>query len=39
LRDDPISATRYAVMCPRFAKPAGHTSFARKREYPALGIV
>ena len=39
LRDDLISATRYALMCLRFAKPAGQTSFARKLEYPALGIV
>jgi hypothetical protein len=23
----------------RFAKPAGQTSFARKLEYPALGVV
>jgi len=26
-------------MCLRFAKPAGESSFARKLEYPALGIV
>jgi hypothetical protein len=39
LRDDLISATRYALMCLRFAKPAGQSSFARKLEYPALGIV
>jgi hypothetical protein len=39
LRDDLISATRYALMCLRFAKPAGESRFARKLEYPALGIV
>jgi hypothetical protein len=39
LRDDLISATRYALMCLRFARPAGETSFARKLHYPALGIV
>ena len=39
LRDDLISATRYALMCLRFAKPAGQSSFARKLHYPALGIV
>ena len=39
LRDDLISATRYALMCLRFARPAGPSSFTRKLEYPALGIV
>jgi hypothetical protein len=28
-----------ALMCLRFAKPAGETSFSRKLHYPALGIV
>jgi hypothetical protein len=39
LRDDLISATRCALMCLRFARPTGQSGFARKLEYPALGIV
>jgi phage terminase large subunit-like protein len=39
LRDDLISATRYALMCLRFAKPIGKDSFSRKIEYPRTGII
>ena len=39
LRDDLISATRYALMCLRFARSVGASSFSRKLHYPALGIV
>jgi phage terminase large subunit-like protein len=39
LRDDLISATRYALMCLRFAKPIGRDSFSRKLEYPKTGII
>jgi phage terminase large subunit-like protein len=39
LRDDLMSATRYALMCLRFAKPIGGGSFTRKIEYPASGVV
>jgi phage terminase large subunit-like protein len=39
LRDDLISATRYALMCLRFAKPIGKDSFSRKIEYPRTGVI
>jgi phage terminase large subunit-like protein len=39
LRDDLMSATRYALMCLRFARPVGRDSFDRRIEYPQLGIV
>jgi hypothetical protein len=38
-RDDLITATRNALACLRFAKPAGESSFGHKLEYPALRIV
>ena len=38
LRDDLISATRYALMCLRFAKPAGATSFTRKLRIRCWGL-
>ena len=38
LRDDLMSATRYALMCLRFAKPIGRNSFSRKIEYPKYGV-
>jgi phage terminase large subunit-like protein len=39
LRDDLISATRYALMCLRMAKPIGRDAFNRRLEYPSGGIV
>ena len=32
-------ATRYALMCLRFARPAGARSFTRKLHCPPLGVV
>jgi phage terminase large subunit-like protein len=39
LRDDLMSATRYALMSLRFARPVGRDSFGRRLEYPRSGIV
>jgi hypothetical protein len=39
LRDDLISAARYALMCLRFAKTMTRNGFNRVIEYPASGIV
>jgi Terminase RNaseH-like domain len=39
LRDDLISATRYALMCLRLAKPIGRSSFNRRLEYPSRGVI
>ena len=39
LRDDLISATRYALMCLRHAQPLTRNGFNRVIEYPSSGIV
>jgi len=39
LRDDLISATRYALMCLRHAKTLTRDGFNRRIEYPPNGIV
>ena len=38
LRDDLLSATRYALMCLRFARLASGAAFERQLDYPNLGI-
>jgi hypothetical protein len=38
LRDDLISATRYALMCLRFSRPLRRDRFNRRLEYPNAGI-
>jgi hypothetical protein len=38
LRDDLLSATRYALMCLRFAKLTAGEGFDRNLDYPNLGI-
>jgi hypothetical protein len=38
LRDDLLSATRYALMCLRFARITTGEGFERRLDYPALGI-
>jgi phage terminase large subunit-like protein len=38
LRDDLLSATRYALMCLRFARLAGGHGFDRKLDYPPIGV-
>lgn len=37
-RDDLMSATRYGIMCLRFAQPIAGYGFNRTLEYPSLGI-
>jgi hypothetical protein len=39
LRDDLLSATRYALMCLRFAKVMSDRNFGRALEYSNLGTV